>query len=1106
MSHIHRRWILVIGHWLLVILLTAAVFAQSADEAGLRAVMEKFHASLSKKDLDGWASLWSAKSPDFALRKQALQQLFAQRDNIEVKNLSVRKVEVNGDTARVSGFAEIVAVDATTRKPAPIGKTYPVLYCVKEEGTWKILRYARATDELSAAWFAAKTEAEKQTLLTADKEVTAAWVLDLIVQGNQLGMRGNHAQALNAFQFAQGVAERMDDKAGTAEALRGIGSVHASQFNYQLALEFYEKARAQFDSLPNRAGARGGALTLNHIGEVHRLQGNFAAALDFFQSALAQFEALGAELEKAATLMNVANVQTALGNYALALDSYQKSLTLAEAWGAKPIILRILGNVAALYDRQGNYAQALKFYEKCLQESQGAGDREGTASALMGLGNVHGAQGNAGLALEFYRKAHALFEEAQYKPGVLLVLNNMGSLHRAQGAYAQALESYQKSLALANELSSKPDIALVLGNIGQVHASQGNHAAALEFYERSLTIRKETGDQAGEALAQWDIASVHSAQGNHPLALTFAQRAADIAKNIGSLETLWRAYSTVGVSHLALNQRAQARQAWQDAIATIEAMRHQVGGGEPAQERFFEDKLSPYHGMIYSLVSENQTAEALTYAERAKARVLLDVLRGGRANITKAMTETERERERALNNELVSLNAQILREKQRGTPDEKRVAELTARLQKTRLDYEAFQTRLYAVHPELQVQRGEAKPLTREEASALLPHAKTALLEFVVTEGKTYLFVLTNDKGSGFRGQGSNDNSRPLTLKVYPLDVPRKDLEERVRRFREWLANRDGRFVALSRELYNLLLKPAQTQLQGKSHFIIVPDGALWELPFQALQSPDNRFLLETSAIAYAPSLTVLREMMKQRSNGVMEYRSNGNKKTNTPTLLAFGNPTLNHQTRTRGELAQRDGGLAPLPEAEKEVKALGQLYGATRSKVYVGAEAREERVKAEAGNYHVLHFATHGLLSDGSPMYSQVLLAQMPSPPSPLAAAGEASEDGLLEAWEIMNLNLRADLVVLSACETARGRVGAGEGVVGLMWALFVAGCPTTVVSQWKVADSSTSDLMVEFHRQLKTQSKAESLRQAQLKLMKDGKHAHPFYWAAFVLVGDGS
>jgi CHAT domain-containing protein len=1096
MWHIHHRWILVI-------LMTSAAFAQNSDETALCAVMEKFHASLSKEDLDGWASLWSANSPDFALRKQALHQLFAQRDNIEVKHLTVRKVEVNGDTARVSGFAEIVAVDATTRKPAPLGKTHPVLYCVKEEGRWKIFRYARATDELSAAWVAAKTEAEKQALLTADKEVAAAWVLDIIVQGNQLGMQGHHAQALNAFQFAQGVAERIDDKAGIAEALRGIGSVHASQFNYQLALEFYEKARAQFDSLPNRAGARGGALTLNHIGEVHRLQGNFAAALDFFQRALAQFEALGAELEKAATLMNVANVHTALGNYSLALDSYQKSLTLAEGWGAKPIILRVLGNVAALYDRQGNYAQSLKFYEKCLQESQSAGDREGTASALMGLGNVHGAQGNAGLALEFYRKAHVLFEEAQYKPGVLLSLNNMGSIHRVQGEYAQALESYQKSLALANELSSKPDIALVLGNIGQVHASQGNHAAALEFYERSLTIRKEIGDQAGEALALWDIASVHSAQGNHPLALTFAKRAADIAKNIGSLETLWRAYSTVGVSHLALNQHAPARQAYQDAIATIEAMRHQVGGGEPAQQRFFEDKLSPYHGMIYSLVAENQTAEALTYAERAKARTLLDVLRGGRANVTKAMTETERERERTLKDELVSLNAQILREKQRGTPDEKRVAELTVRLQKTRLDYEAFQTRLYAVHPELQVQRGEAKPLTREEATSLLPNVKTALLEFVVTEGNTYLFALT---------KGAQERSL-ATLKVYPLGVPRKDLEERVRRFRERLANRDARFAALSRELYNLLLKPAQTQLQGKSHLIIVPDGALWELPFQALQSPDNRFLLEASVVAYAPSLTVLREMRKVRM-GVWEYGGMGSKKTPTlsdshtptPTLLAFGNPTLNHPIGTRGELAQRGGTLAPLPESEKEVKALRQLYGATRSKIYVGAEAQEERVKAEAGNYCVLHFATHGLLNDGNPMYSQVVLAQMPSPPALLPAVGEGSEDGLLEAWEIMNLNLKADLVVLSACETARGRVGAGEGVVGLTWALFVAGCPTTVVSQWKVTDSSTSELMVEFHRQLKTQPKAETLRQAQLRLMKDGKHQHPFYWAAFVLVGDGS
>jgi CHAT domain-containing protein len=175
----------------------------------------------------------------------------------------------------------------------------------------------------------------------------------------------------------------------------------------------------------------------------------------------------------------------------------------------------------------------------------------------------------------------------------------------------------------------------------------------------------------------------------------------------------------------------------------------------------------------------------------------------------------------------------------------------------------------------------------------------------------------------------------------------------------------------------------------------------------------------------------------------------------------------------------------------------LGELYGAKQSRVYLGAEALEERFKAEAANYRILHLATHGVLSGNSPMYSHIVLSQ---------SGGSGKEDGLLEAREILDLDLKADLAVLSACETARGRVGAGEGVIGLSWALFVAGVPATVVSHWKVQDASTRQLMVEFHRQMKSnpaRGKAEALRQAALNVMKTARL--PYFWAGFMLVGDG-
>jgi CHAT domain-containing protein len=172
-------------------------------------------------------------------------------------------------------------------------------------------------------------------------------------------------------------------------------------------------------------------------------------------------------------------------------------------------------------------------------------------------------------------------------------------------------------------------------------------------------------------------------------------------------------------------------------------------------------------------------------------------------------------------------------------------------------------------------------------------------------------------------------------------------------------------------------------------------------------------------------------------------------------------------------------------------------MYGPARSRVLIGAQAREAVVKAEAGKYQVLHFATHATLDDRNPLYSRIILSR---------SEDDKQDDGLLEAWELMKLDLNAELVVLSACETARGRVADGEGMIGMSWALFVAGSPAVVVSQWKVDSARSSELMIEFHRNLLRSpgalTKSEALRQAALKLLH-GPYNHPAYWAGFILIG---
>jgi CHAT domain-containing protein len=561
-----------------------------------------------------------------------------------------------------------------------------------------------------------------------------------------------------------------------------------------------------------------------------------------------------------------------------------------------------------------------------------------------------------------------------------------------------------------------------------------------------------------------------------------AGRAAAVARQIVRPDILWEARTTAGKVHLALGQPTLARQAFEEAIATIESLRLNVVGGEQEQQRFFEDKLFPYHAMVELLLAQNQTSEALVFAERAKARVLLDVMRGGRVNVTKAMTADEQEQERSLRSELISLSAQ-LRQGLQAQPEPADLANLKERLLNARLKYEALQTSLYAAHPELKAQRGEAQTLTPEQAVALLPDAKTALLEFIVAEDKTFLFVLTGNAAA----------QTPVALKVFSVTIKQKELARLTEQFRQQLAQPGSPVNKLGRELFDLLFKDASPLIRGKDKLVVAPDGPLWEMPFQALLSPRNRYLAQDHAISYAPSLTVLREMIKLRQR----------KSSEAPTLLAVGNPALGKEIIERRAALMSDR-LEPLPDAEKQVRSLSRFYDPRRSKVYVGEAATEARVKTEAGEHGILHMATHGILNDRSPMYSHLVLARTDE---------QDKEDGLLEAWEIVHLDLRADLAVLSACETARGRVGAGEGMIGLTWAFFVARVPATVVSQWQVRSDSTAELMVEFHRQLQARdakgtarvTKAEALRRAALKLLGSNQYHHPYFWAGFVVVGDG-
>ncbi|HEX2271613.1 MAG TPA: CHAT domain-containing protein, partial [Pyrinomonadaceae bacterium] len=865
-----------------------------------------------------------------------------------------------------------------------------------------------------------------------------------------------------ACELAMNIATRLNDKRGMFLTLRVQGGIARVRGNYKQALEYLEQALKIAHELGDKADI---ANALNSMAIVYAMQSDYPKALELFQQSLKIKETLGDKLDIARDLSNIGNIYILQADRGRALEYFQRGLKLAEEIGYKPGYSATLNSIGALYHAQGNYAQALEYYQRSLKVKQEIGDKLGAAFAL----------------------------------------TNIGVIHSAQGQYAQAFDYLQQNLKIREELGDKAGIVEVSHHISRVYLRKGDYAQALDHTQGILKPAEALGNNAMLAEILQTVSDSHLRLGQYQQASENAERAVSLAVKFNVLEVLWNAHVIAGKAHLRLNQPELARHDFLESIATIEKLRNRVAGGEQDQQCFFENKIAPYQALVQLSLAQRNFKEALTFAERAKARVLLDVLNSRREDITKGMTADELKRHRELVAEIASLNTELTRLKTQSKPPEAQVTEIQSRLDKARLEYEAFQASLYAAHPELKVQRGQTQILTLDEAAALLPDQRTAILEYVVTEDKSYLFVLKKTAAKDIGAKGAID------LTVYTLNLKSSELATMAESFRQRVANRDLAIKQPARQLYDLLIKPAEGALRDVRKICIVPDGPLWNVPFQALHGERN-YLLEQYALFYAPSLSVLREMGKRANQLKATHRQTARERgpfrktvasgSTRAGLLAMGNPSLSGETVAKVRFAHRDGPLSPLPDAEREVNLLGRLYGPDASRVMIGPQAREAIVKAEAGKYEILHFATHATLDDRNPLYSGIVLSR---------AEDETHEDGLLEAWEIMKLDLNASLTVLSACETARGRVADGEGMIGISWALFVAGSPAAVVSQWKVDSARTSELMIEFHQSLLRKprsgeapmTKSEALRQASLKLLR-GPYNHPAYWAGFVLIGD--
>jgi CHAT domain-containing protein len=745
----------------------------------------------------------------------------------------------------------------------------------------------------------------------------------------------------------------------------------------------------------------------------------------------------------------------------------------------------------------GRYQQAISFASKALETAEKAKKPDLRARAILLMALAYSRVGQVAKAMELLERGVEVLKQVpsgNTKMGLegsiytelgINVLRT-GDIQKAIEYLRHALQVQDLLLSIYLRAKSLPEMARVGGaqegmvstleRLGIAYRRAGNNEEAMKVLQSALSMIKGSmlNTPQTEARIYQGLGELYRGQKDFTRALDNFQSALGLAEKLEYADAIQRVSSQIGDLLRQTQKGPEAIPYYKKSIESIESTRSLLES-EEFRTSFFEDKGQIYGGIILAHLGAKNVDEAFNYNERARSRAFLDIL-GSKVQLTTHGALVEEER--ALQAKISLLKARVGARGEEG--GEGRGGQSSQELESAQKAYNDFLAKVRKENKE-QASLMNVEPLTLKQVQELLEPGVT-MLEYFVMPQTVLLWVVEKDRSE---------------LVQTPID--RKDLVSKVGSFRQGVFQLEEieKVRASAQELYRLLIEPAVPHIHGKE-LIIVPHDSLHYVPFHALLSPEGRYLVESYPVYYLSSASLM-QFTKAKSRGRGEK------------VLAFGNPDL-------------DDPAMNLKFAELEAKQIQALY--PESTVVLKKDATEAKAKALAPQNDIIHFATHAQLSEDDPLSSAILLAK------------EGKEDGRLEVREIFGMDLKANLVVLSACETGLGKLSSGDELVGLTRAFIYAGTPSVVASLWNVEDSSTAALMASFYKNLKTMSKVESLRQAQLALIRGearsdllarrgiggvGKlgevpapnsqsptpnsisTSHPYFWAPFILVGDG-
>ncbi len=1049
-----------------------ATFAapQAPDvDPSLRSAVEHFYAMQEAEDVAGYMALW-AKAAQDPQRQAQLKFIFDSGDD-RFSDLTITSVRPLGaqTVVRLS-----VIRDRTTTSRRPDGSPFvfhttilAALTYVREAGEWKLVREGSVVDALADAVIAAAGADEREQVLASEPNLVNPLLVSAISrQADAAAQRRDYPRAQTLYERALELAIRVGHKKLQAEVLQNLGNALYYQRNFAAAKPIYEQSVAVQRELGNQDGV---ASALVGLGTAQYSQFEYSDALVTFHDALAIQERLDDRLSIATTLISTGNIQFVEGDFTGAIADYRRSRDLYRAFADRRGEARALDGLGRSYAAQGDLAGALEAFNGVLEEGKSRNDPSLQGTALLSLGDVHFRLGNLDTARALFDQSRTQFEKPGDLPNVGHAWQAMAMTDLVSGRFAAAEEEYGRSSTVCTAAQDAECAARGIVGLAFAQSSQEHYGLAIASYRKA--IASFTALKKREEAARAEIGLSQALTGNREYAdaLAAARHANDEGVAIAEPDVVWRALLSQGRAQRHLARAGDALSSATEAVKTIERILQDAfeGRGDLPSA----DSASAYALLAVLQAEANDPVAVFATVERRRAHSLRIALARNERDISRGMTATEREDERSLAGEVVSVRAQLDHEKALPKPDAVRVERLRQRLL-TSVDKRTTQrSQLFARVPDLRTWRGLGAAVNADEAAAVLA-AGEALVEFVIDDEDLLAVVL------------SPGSERP-DCRVYLAPVTRQTLAERVARAIDPVSMREIKaWQAASADLLKTIPAGALTAMSGASKTIVVPDDVLWRVPFEALTVADG-FLADRTSILYAGSATSLVRVPP------LEASSNG-------SPLAIGAPEVSSTIRDRVRMTAPNWSLRPSEAADAEIQMVGSLFDDPAMKVLSRAEATESAFRGQAGAATLLHIAAPFRVNGASPLFSPVLLT-----PDAAAADASADVDGVLEAREIMNLDLHARAVVFADSASTSMR-NAAPGIDLVRWAWRAAGVPTIVLPRWATDDAQDHAMLKELYGRLRVGDAPDVALQAARTAIRSAEAMRaPFFWAGWMVVG---